>query len=332
MPSMWFLRMLLAAAVASAPLSAQTLLVLQKGTSSLGFYTMEGKLQESIEVGPHPDDFVVSDARGLAFVSNNGLFPGDKAAKPGETVTIVDIRGRRRLGEIELYRVKTPGVIDYDSLSRRLAVTTSDKPGLAMLEEGERRFLRRFDSGGDVPGYVSFGPNTGSAQWAYVSYPDSGKVVAIQLATGETKDIPTGAGAAGSALSADGSRLYVADEEANTVVVIDTERKAAISQIRTGLGPSRIAALPGGRYLAYTLRGDRKLEIADLATYAPDAQVDLMTEPSSLSLSPDGELAIVTSSEDDKVLIVSLKERRVVRSFEVARGSFPVDAAAFTLP
>ena len=321
---MLFVKILLVLSLAAAA-PAQTLLVLEKGANALGYYTMEGQRIAGVPVGQHPHEMVLSPDGRLAYITDNGTMRIEHAGKGGNTVSVVDIAARKRVDTIKLGKYHRPHGIDYDRVADRIVVTTENPDRLILIDAADRRVLRSFETKGQTPHMVSFGPGKSGADWAFVSNSNSGTVTAVQLTTGgETKTIPTGQRPEGSVRSLDGKELFVANRESGTITIIDTARYAAIGEIKTGgKGPVRVAITPDGRYLVYALMHGQKIEIADLETRRPVAQIAVEGDPISISVSRDGAYALAASEEIDTVHIISLKERRLVRSFKTPKGAGP---------
>ena len=313
--------LLAATSAAQSPL----LLVLEKGSSALGYYTFEGQRVGEVKVGLHPHEMVVSPDGRFAYITDNGTMRIEQPGKGGNTVSIVDVPGRRRVNTIKLDQYFRPHGIDLDPTTNRLAITVENPDQFLLLDIRDRRILRAYDTKGKTPHMVRFGPTKGGAQYAYVSNSGSGTVSAIQLATGgEMKVMPTGTRPEGGVLSPDHTELYVTNRESAAITVIDTSRHAQVGEIKTGgKGPVRIDVTPDGRYLVYALMHDHKIEIADLQTRMPVGQIAVEGEPISLSVSADGLYAFASSEEIDTVHIISLKDRKLVRSFKTPKGAGP---------
>jgi YVTN family beta-propeller protein len=58
--------------------------------------------------------------------------------------------------------------------------------------------------------------------------------------------IPVGSGPVGVAASSDGSRIYVANRESNSVSVIDAAARRVITNVTVGEGPNGLAIRPDG--------------------------------------------------------------------------------------
>ena len=310
-----------ATSAAQSPL----LLVLEKGSGALGYYTFEGKRVGEVKVGEHPHEMVLSPDGKFAYITDNGVMRIENAGRGGNTVSIVDVPGRRRVGTIKLDQFYRPHGIDLDPTTDRLAITVENPDQFLLLDIGDRRILRAYDTKGKTPHMVSFGPTKGGARYAYVSNSGSGTISVIQLATGgEMKVLPVGQRPEGSTLSVNHKELYVANRESGTITIVDTTRQAQVGRIKTGgKGPVRLDVTPDGRYLVYALMHDHKIEIADLEIRKPVAQIAVEGEPISLSVSADGAYAFASSEEIDTVHIISLKDRKLVRSFKTPKGAGP---------
>ena len=310
----------------AANLAAQSplLLILEKGSSALGYYTMEGQRIGEVKVGLHPHEMVVSPDGKYAYITDNGVMRIENAGRGGNTVSVVDIPARKRIAAIKTDQYFRPHGIDLDPTTNRLAVTTENPDQFLLLDIRDRRILRAYDTKGKTPHMVKFGPTKGGAQYAYVSNSGSASVSVIQLATGgEMKVHPVGQRPEGGVLSADHSEFYVANRESSSITIFDTARHAPVGEIKTGNGPVRMDVTPDGRYLVYALMHDHKIEIADLETRAPVAQIPVEGEPISLSISSDGQYAFAASEEIDTVHIISLSDRKVLRTFKTPKGAGP---------
>jgi YVTN family beta-propeller protein len=295
-------------------------LVLQKGASSLAWYTRQGKLLATAPTGLHPHEMVFSSDRKLVYTTDNGTMRIEQAGTGGNTISIFDIAKRRRVGTISTGQFRRPHGIDLDAKSGRLAVTTELPDQLLIIDPAKKAVLRTYDTKGKTSHMVSFGPG---GRWAYVSNSNSSTVSAINLETGELKLIPTEARPEGSVLSRDGRELYVCNREAASLTVIDTEKNVAKARIATGKGPVRIALTPDGTRLVYALMHEKKVAWADPSTRRQLDYVLLPAEPVSLHLSKDGKLALVGAEQADRVYLVSLAERKIIAEIATEKGAGP---------
>jgi YVTN family beta-propeller protein len=317
------MRKLLILTVAVGTVFAQqktTYLVLQKAASSLGYYAPEGQVLATVGVGQHPHEMVFSPDGKYLYVSDNGTMRIEQAGTGGNTISIIDVNARKKIGEISLGEYHRPHGLDIDRKTGRLAVTTELPDQLLLVDPVKRTIVKKFDTKGKTSHMVTLGPN---GTWAYVSNSSSGNVAAIHLTSGEVKLIPTGTRPEGSVLSRDGKELYVANREAASITVIDTARQQPVASIATDKGPVRIALTPDGKTLVYGVMHDKRVAFADPATRRETGYVLLPNEPVSCTVSRDGKLAFASAEQADTVYVVSIEQKKIIGEIKTTKGSGP---------
>ena len=314
-------RLLLPALILTTCIWPQTadLVILHKGASSLGFYTAQGMHLASVPVGRHPHEMVRSPDGRFLYTTDNGTMLIEQAGTGGNTVSIIDIASRKKAGEVSLGEYRRPHGIDLDSKTGLIYVSCELPDQLLVIDPEKRKVVKTYDTKGKTAHMVKLSTDGKSA---FVSHSNSSNVAAIDLSTAAVKLIPTGARPEGSALSPDGKALYVVNREAAQITIIDVLSQAAIGTIKTGKGPVRIKAAPGGT-IVYALMHDNALGIADPTTRKELATVPLGGSPVSLELSTDGGLAYASAQDLDTVYVVSVKDRKVVREIKTAGNGPP---------
>lgn len=150
---------------------------------------------------------------------------------------------------------------------------------------------------------------------------------------------------AGSA-SAAAEKVYVADEGANTVSIIDAASLKKIGSVAVGLGPHNVQVSPDGRWVWVTNNGEpghvkenirtekmppgekSKAEhgsmagagavwTIDIATVAVVAKVPVGMHPAHVVVAGDGRTAYITNGGDNTVSVVDTEAQRVVASIPV---------------
>jgi YVTN family beta-propeller protein len=173
----------------------------------------------------------------------------------------------------------------------------------------------------------------------------------VNLTTGNTTapDLPSG-----MALSADGSRLYVALNGSNQLGVIDTATNTLVQTIRTGNAPRQVVLAgdhafvsdEGGRrakpgdftnnsdgtnIVASTITGAATTGTVteiDLGAGKPVKQINVGLEPTAEYLAPDGTL-MVANSNDDTISLIDTRTGSLVQNVNVdplpgsTVGSYP---------
>jgi YVTN family beta-propeller protein len=255
------LRILLLLAGA-ATLSAQhsVYLISQKADSSIAFYTPAGERLATVSVGLHPHEMVLSSDGRYLYTTDNGTMRIEQAGTGGNTVSIVDLKVRKKVGEISLGRFRRPHGIDLDPETGRLAVTTELPDELLLIDPVARKVLRTYDTKGKTSHMVKLGKG---AKFAYVSNSNSANVSAINMETGEVTLIHTGNRPEGSVVSRDGRYFYVGNRDGDTISQIDTRTQKLVAQIPSGKGSVRMAMTPDGKRLVYALYHENFIEVSD---------------------------------------------------------------------
>ncbi|MGM9428397.1 cytochrome D1 domain-containing protein [Hydrogenophaga sp. MI9] len=147
----------------------------------------------------------------------------------------------------------------------------------------------------------------------------------------------------GAALAAD--KVYVANEGADTVSVLDATSFESLATVRVGRMPHNVQVSPDGKFVWVTNNGEPgptagasahqgmahgaheamaqpgAVWLIDTSTHAVVAQVPVGMHPAHVVVSPDGRMAYVTNGGDDTVSVVDTSARRTVAT--IAVGQFP---------
>ena len=305
--------------VASPPPPRPYLAVIEKQAGAVGFFAEDGKLLAEVKIGSFPHEAVLAPD-GRLYVSDNGVLWMTEDAMGTNTISVVDVHTMKKVDQIDLGRFHRPHGIAIVPGTKRLLATTERPAGLILVDPVERKVIRDYDVKGKSPHMVMPLPG---GEWAFVSDTDSDAVAAIQLRTGTTKLIPTGARPQGGVLSPDARSLYVVNTTGNQISIIDTRQLTVIGTIPTGKGPGRIAITPDGKTLIYNLQFEPAVGFADIASRKQTAMVALSGRPLSLTMTRDGTRAFAGIQDQDKVVFISVRDRKIERVMEMPKGSGP---------
>ena len=303
-------------ALAQAPVY----LALFKGTSVLAYISADGSVIASVPLGQHPHEMVWSADRKLLYTSDNGTMRIENPGSGGNSLSVIDVAARRKIGDIPLGNFRRPHGLALDTKTGNLVVTTEAPDRLLLVDTRKRSVVRDYDTGGKTPHMVSLSRDGSTA---YVSNSGSGTVAIIHLQSGKLKVVPTGARPEGSAVSLDGKEVYVANRDADSITVIDAAKEQAIANIPTGKGPVRVVLTLDGKQLIYALMHDNKIGFADPHTRR---QIDyaLMPEsPVSCTLSMDGKTVFASAEEKDRVFLFSVVSHKLTGEFRTPSGAGP---------
>jgi len=330
------MRFFLLALLVAAPLAAQpgnvfdapsladeaALVVVEKKASEVGFYASDGTRLAGIPVGQTPHEMVLHPDGRYLYVSDNGVLWMDYQGPGGNTISVIDLEERRKIGVIPMGKYHRPHGMWFDPETHRMIVTSENPDSLVLVDPDSYSVVRAYDNGGKAPHMVAFGPE---GQWAYASNSNSDTIGVVDISGKTPTTTIEGCGRPqGGALSEDGSRYYVTCSNSGTIQVIDTAERKAVGEIETGEGVNRVAVTPDGETLVYSIGGDgTQLGFADIATLEETGRVDLGGSPLSCSLSKDGKYAFAGVQDNDEIYVVSVEHREVVQVIETPEGHGP---------
>ncbi len=306
---------------ATAPEPEAALVVVEKKAGEVGFYSSAGERIAGVKVGETPHEMVLApDGRHL-YVSDNGVLWMDYDGPGGNTISIVDVEAREKVGVIDLGEYHRPHGLSLHPDGKQL-LSTSENPDAIVLTNLETgTVVRAYDNGGAAPHMVMYDK---AGEWAYVSNTNSNNVAAVNLETEEIIDIQGCDGPQGGVLTNDGSRFYVTCRDSATIQVIDTATRAAVGEIATGAGVNRIELTPDEQTLVYSIGGESAfVGFADVASLEETGRVELGGPPLSCTLSKDGRHAFAGVQDSDEIYVISVEDRSVVQVINTPEGQGP---------
>jgi YVTN family beta-propeller protein len=300
---------------------APAMAVVEKKSGMVAFYSATGNRLSEVKVGTFPHEMVFSPDRRLLYVTDNGLLWMTDKGEGSNTISIIDAAARRKVGVIDLGIYHRPHGIAVLPKTGQLIVTIENPNGLLRIDPVAKRVLRKYEVGGEHPHMVLLGPK---AETAWASNANSGEVAVVNLASGEVeKVIPAGKNPQGGVMTKDSYWIYLTNNASNTISVIDVNQRAIAGNIETGDGPARIALTPDERTLVYNLQAGEGVGFADVRTRTETSRIKLPGRPLSLSLSKDGRIAYLGVQDSDKIAIVSVPDRKIIRIIHTPVGAGP---------
>jgi YVTN family beta-propeller protein len=123
------------------------------------------------------------------------------------------------------------------------------------------------------------------------------------------------------AVSADGTRLLVANQGAGTVALVDTKSARVLHEIKTGEKPAGVALSRDGRRGVVTHWYGYDLAVLDLKDdkLAVVARIEVGPEPRGVAITAEGAIAFVAVGISNDVARVDLNSRKVTGRLPVGR-------------
>ena len=100
------------------------------------------------------------------------------------------------------------------------------------------------------------------------------------------------------AVSRDGRRLYVSEEDAARLAVLDAARGLVLATVPAGREPEGVRVSPNGRWVLVTSEEDNTVTIVDTKSNAIVGKATVGARPRDLAFSPDSRFAYVSAEAD----------------------------------
>jgi YVTN family beta-propeller protein len=311
-----------------APPLSGTLLVLNKSDATLDLVDAEtGRRFHTSPTGNGPHEVAVSPDGKLAVVCDYG------EQVPGRTLTVLDLDAREVVRTIDLGEYRRPHGIEFEDAGH-VIVPVEQAKAILRVDVAAGAVLAAFPTEQDASHMVVVEP---VLRRAFVANIASGSVTAIDLAEGVLlKQIPTGAGAEGIALTPDGKEVWVGNRAADTLSVIDARSLEVLAELPCAAFPIRVEITPDGRRALVSNANSGEVVAFDVATRAVLARVPMKVEavatedrvfqqfgaspvPVGIQIDPKGRRAYVACTNADLVTEIDLATWTVVRRIATGR-------------
>ncbi len=288
------------------------ILVVQKGDHSLGYYDFAtGAELARVAVDPYPHEFAISPDRRLAYLANFGVALAEHGGPGGNTVSVVDIAGRRRVATIDCGQSRRPHDVAFDQAGRLYILSEAENVLLVVPDPPDGRVAQRIPTGGRGSHILSVAHD---GQMVFTSNMESNTVSALFPTSPDRGPVvlPVGRHPEGSVFDGEEARLYVANRESAEISVIDVSRLKVIDTIPTPPGPVRVCRDKRTLYVA--LYHGAGLLMVDLDNPTKQRVVQLPAKAISVSFHAAGRLALL-STLAQTVCLIDTDSGRMVRSF-----------------
>lgn len=129
-------------------------------------------------------------------------------------------------------------------------------------------------------------------------------------------------------MSRDGGTLYVANNDTNTVSVVDAKKLSVKKEIPVGKEPRELALSADGSMLYVTCRYADSVEWVDIARGTVLGSVKTGIEPYGIVGSPDGKLLYVTNYRSGTVSVLNAETRAVLKQVQAGTNPRAIALAA----
>jgi PQQ-dependent catabolism-associated beta-propeller protein len=195
-------------------------------------------------------------------------------------------------------------VIDADSAAVIATIPVGKRPrGMKLDHDGSRLFVA-------VSGLPKCPPSVPDEECAKLERDLKADGIAIvDTATHKvTQLLQAGSDPEQFALSRDGSRLFVANEDAATMSVVDVRSGDIVGRVSVGREPEGVGVSPDGRWVLVTNESENSVSVIDTSTLKIVKSVEVGKRPRDVAFTPDGRAAYVSGEFDASVYRMALPQ------------------------
>jgi YVTN family beta-propeller protein len=293
--------------------AAQTLIVLNKSDHEAALVNPETlEVMVKLPTGKGPHEVAVSPDGRLAYVSDYGSYSIFREGQrqqmpPGNTITVLDLKGRKVAATWDLGEFRQPHGIAVSRDGKHLWVTVEGSQAVLELDTTSGKVLRSWKTEQRTSHMVVPAKDENKL---YVANIGSGSVTVINRSDDSVKNIPTGAGAEGIAITPDGREVWVTNRGANTISVIDVASDAVTQSFESGgTMPIRVKFTPDAKHAWVSNARSNTVTVFDAKTRERVATIEVGAVPVGIQMTPDGKRAFIANTNDNKVSVLDVPAR-----------------------
>ncbi len=225
-----------------------------------------------------PVEMAFSPDGSFAWVSNYHMYGQGFSAEPSDTCTSGDGYTHSYVYKIDTATSQIVKVVEVGVVPKYVAMTPDGKHvvvtnwcsmDISVIDTATNAVVATVPSGGRYPRGIAISKDSGTA---YVALMGSGKVIALDLATGKVRDFAQpGSRTRHLTMSPDGSKLYATNSGDNDVVEMDAKTGAILRSVTVGAEPRSmtVSADGGALYVVnYNASSMSKVRTSDFTVVA----------------------------------------------------------------
>jgi DNA-binding beta-propeller fold protein YncE len=300
----------------------EAIVVVQKGDHSLGYYDFQtGAELDRVAIDPFPHEFAISPDGRLAYMAHFGVALAEDEGPGGNTVSVVDIQARRRVGTIDCRTYRRPHDVAFDGKGSLYVLSEGTSNLLVVNDPRSGRFDHVIPTRGRGSHMVSV---TRDGSLAFCSNMESNTVTAVFPKDPRRPGVvlPAGKHPEGSVFDEAEERLFVVNRESEEISIIDVKRLSVRGSFRTPPGPVRICRDPRVGLLVALYHGCG-LAIIDPDETSRQRIVPLPHKGISVAYHPASQTALL-STHSHEVCLVDVGAGKLVRAVRTRSDPDPM--------
>jgi YVTN family beta-propeller protein len=145
----------------------------------------------------------------------------------------------------------------------------------------------------------------------------------IDVAAGRlVKTLPSGTDPEQFAVSLDGRRLFISNEDGATLSVLEVALGQIVKAVPVGAEPEGVDLSPDGRYVYVTSENDSTVTVVDTGTLEPVATIPVGPRPRSTGFALDGQRAYVSAENGSLLNVIDTAEHRAIGTIPLSNADW----------
>ncbi len=121
-------------------------------------------------------------------------------------------------------------------------------------------------------------------------------------------------------VSPDSKRLFVVCSNSDSLIIVDTDSRAVVSEVSVGHRPHDVAVSPDGQFLFVTNRLGNSVSVINTESAVVVGDVAVGAEPHGVIFDGPGKFVYVMNTAEDSISVLDAKTRREVKRLVAGRG------------
>jgi YVTN family beta-propeller protein len=134
------------------------------------------------------------------------------------------------------------------------------------------------------------------------------------------RTIPAGSDPEQLAITPDGKRLFIANEDVMAATALDIETGQVLGSFKVGEEPEGVNVRPDGRVVYITSEGDNLVSVIDAVNLKLLKSFEVGARPRSTAFLPDSSRAYVPSETGQAITVVDAQAHRVLQTIKLEGG------------
>jgi YVTN family beta-propeller protein len=252
----------------------------------------------------------------VPIYGNSGV---GKPGTDGKNIVVIDVAGRKVVGEIDLGYGARPHCAVFGPKDGLLYVTTELDHSVTIIDPKTLKIVDAIPTGQPESHMLALSHD---GLRAYTANVGPGTVSVLDVKARKTlKVIPVSDNVQRIAISNDDRWVFTSDQTKPQLAVIDTATKTVKTWVKMdGLGYGS-APTKDGRWLLVALPDENKVDVIDLETMTLARAVEVGKNPQEVLVRPDGKVAYVSCMSGNQVAQIDLATWKVTRRIATGNGT-----------